>query len=315
MILTNSNHPLVLEQYCKFPIQVVQTKRYISSNGKGRTGEDVIVTIPPKPRFNWRVVPSPLPLQAMQYPTTRFMGSKNKLLTEIWAVASQFDFESVLDLFSGSGIVGYMFKSHGKTVISNDYMAMSAIFAKAMIENNEITLSKDEALALLESRQPVDYFVETKFQGLYFSDTDNRIVVEVTLTDNSRQEAAEGEPVRRHVADIISNYEVTRYDAQFIKPVYGLFIANRIDSNTAETFRIGVWFTRTDDKMRLDIIPLTLKQFKAFFEALFKSGRVEVGLVRSLLDLCSQVRPVHEAPAWKQQIGNIVQQQINALST
>ena len=150
---------------------------------------------------------------------------------------------------------------------------------------------------------------------LIFEFDDFVVVVEVTLTDNSRQEAAEGEPVRRHVADIISNYEVTRYDAQFIKPVYGLFIANRIDSNTAETFRIGVWFTRTDDKMRLDIIPLTLKQFKAFFEALFKSGRVEVGLVRSLLDLCSQVRPVHEAPAWKQQIGNIVQQQINALST
>ena len=166
----------MLEQYCKFPIQVVQTKRYISSNGKGRTGEDVIVTIPPKPRFNWRVVPSPLPLQAMQYPTTRFMGSKNKLLTEIWAVASQFDFESVLDLFSGSGIVGYMFKSYGKSVISNDYMAMSAMFAKAMIENNEITLSKDEAFALLELRQPVDYFVETKFQGLYFSDANNRLI-------------------------------------------------------------------------------------------------------------------------------------------
>jgi hypothetical protein len=112
---------------------------------------------------------------------------------------------------------------------------------------------------------------------LIFEFHDFVIVVEVTLTDNSRQEAAEGEPVRRHVADLVSHYAI-----QSGKPVYGLFIANRIDSNTAETFRIGVWFTRTDDKMRLDIIPVTLVQFKAFFEALFTSGRVEVGLIREL---------------------------------
>jgi DNA adenine methylase len=153
VILTNSNHPLVHEQYRKFAVEVVQTKRYISCNGKGRTGEDVIVTVPPKQRFNLRLVPAPLPQQAMQYPSTRYMGSKNKLLAEIWAVASQFEFDTALDLFSGSGVVGYMLKSHGKAVVSNDYMAMSATFSKAMIENNEITLSQTEALALLEPQK------------------------------------------------------------------------------------------------------------------------------------------------------------------
>jgi hypothetical protein len=143
---------------------------------------------------------------------------------------------------------------------------------------------------------------------LIFEFHDFVIVVEVTLTDNSRQEAAEGKPVRRHVAD-----QVSHYGAQSGKPVYGLFIANRIDSNTAETFRIGVWFTRTDDKMRLDIIPVTLVQFKAFFEALFTSGRVEVGLIRELLDLCGGLRPVHEAPAWKSQIGHVIQKKIHEL--
>ncbi|MDP1774698.1 MAG: Dam family site-specific DNA-(adenine-N6)-methyltransferase [Methylobacter sp.] len=176
VVLTNSNHPLVHEQYRKFAVEVVQTKRYISCNGKGRTGEDVIVTVPPKPRFNLRLLPSPLPPQAQLYPSTRYMGSKNKLLTEIWAVASQFEFETAIDLFSGSGIVGYMFKSHGKAVVSNDYMAMSATFTKAMIENNTITLSQAEALALLEPTNKVDRFVETKFQGLYYSDDDNRMI-------------------------------------------------------------------------------------------------------------------------------------------
>lgn len=176
VILTNSNHPLVHEQYRKFAVEVVQTKRYISCNGKGRTGEDVIVTVPPKQRFNLRLVPAPLPPQAMQYPSTRYMGSKNKLLTEIWAVASQFKFDTAIDLFSGSGVVSYMLKSHGKAVVSNDYMAMSATYAKAMIENNEITLPQAEALALLVPKNAIDRFVETKFQGLYFSDDDNRLI-------------------------------------------------------------------------------------------------------------------------------------------
>jgi DNA adenine methylase len=35
VVLTNSNHPMVHEQYPLFPIEVVQTKRYISCNGKG----------------------------------------------------------------------------------------------------------------------------------------------------------------------------------------------------------------------------------------------------------------------------------------
>ncbi|OHX36511.1 restriction endonuclease [Methylomonas sp. LWB] len=131
------------------------------------------------------------------------------------------------------------------------------------------------------------------------------IVVEVTLTDNSRQEAAEGEPVRRHVADLVSHYA-----EKSGKPVYGLFIANRIDSNTAETFRIGVWYTRTDDKMRLDIIPVTLAQFKAFFEALFTADRVEVDLIRELLDCCSGLRAAHEAPAWKVEIEQAINHRI-----
>lgn len=140
---------------------------------------------------------------------------------------------------------------------------------------------------------------------LIFEFDDFVIVAEVTLTDNSRQEAAEGEPVRRHVADLVSHY-----GEQSGKPVYGLFIANRIDSNTAETFRNGVWFTRADNKLRLDITPITLAQFKAFFEALFISGRVEVGLIRELLDLCGSLRPNYEAPGWKREIELTVQQQI-----
>lgn len=176
VILTNSNHPLVHELYAPFTIDVIQTKRHISCNGNTRKGEDVVVTIPPKQNTLSKLALQPLPKQVSYYPPTRFMGSKSKLLSEIWAVASQFNFDTVVDLFSGSGVVGYMFKAHGKAVISNDYMAMSATFTKAMVENNTVTLPMEEAKQLLIKQKESDHFVATTFQGLYYSEEDNDLI-------------------------------------------------------------------------------------------------------------------------------------------
>lgn len=174
VILTNSNHPLVHQLYEQYKIEVIQTKRHISCHGDTRKGEDVIVTIPPEKKK--KVKSEPLSDQVSLYPPTRFMGSKRKLLGEIWNVASRFEFDSVVDLFSGSGIVGYMFKSHGKTVISNDYMAMSATFTKAMVENNTVTLPIAEAEKLLIKQGEVDHFVSDTFKDLYYTDEENELI-------------------------------------------------------------------------------------------------------------------------------------------
>ena len=164
------------ELYKTFNIEVIQTKRYISCSGSKREGEDVIVTVRPKRKMMMNIVSNPLPEQVSKYPATRFMGSKSKLLSEIWSVASQFQFDTVVDLFAGSGIVGYMFKAQGKSVISNDYMAMSATFAKAMIENNEKTLSIKEAERLLVPSKESDHFVANTFHGLYYTDEENDLI-------------------------------------------------------------------------------------------------------------------------------------------
>ena len=176
VILTNSNHPLVHELYAPFKIDVIQTKRHISCNGSTRKGEDVIVTIPPKQRTLIKLLPQPLPEQVSAYPPTRFMGSKSKMLSEIWSVASQFKVNTVVDLFSGSGIVGYMFKAQGKTVVSNDYMAMSATFTKAMVENNFVILPLEEAKELLITHKESDHFVASTFKDLYYTDEENDLI-------------------------------------------------------------------------------------------------------------------------------------------
>lgn len=175
VILTNSNHPLVHELYEGLTIDIIPTKRAISSKGNSRTGEDVIVTAFPQQSM-LKLEEKPLPEQVKLYPPTRFMGSKSKLLSHIMSVASNFEYNSVLDLFSGSGVVGYMFKCLGKQVISNDYMAMCATYSKAMIENSSVQLSLDEAKQLLVSKRESDHFVEQRFAGLYFPDDDNRLI-------------------------------------------------------------------------------------------------------------------------------------------
>ena len=176
IILTNSNHPLVHELYAPFTIDVIQTKRHISCNGSTRKGEDVIVTITPKQQTLVKLDPQPMPQQVSAYPPTRFMGSKSKLLSEIWSVVSQFNVNTVVDLFSGSGVVGYMLKAQGKAVISNDYMAMSATFTKAMVENNSVTLPLEEAKNLLIAHKESDHFVADTFKGLYYSDEENDLI-------------------------------------------------------------------------------------------------------------------------------------------
>lgn len=177
VILTNSNHPLVHELYNDYKIEVIQTKRYINSNSGNRTGEDVIVTVSPKSSKILRILPDVIPNQVEKYPSTRWMGSKSKLLPHIQAIANRFEYKTAMDLFSGSGIVGYLFKSLGKEVISNDYMALSATFTKAMIENNKVTLSNEKALALVTvPKGKYDSFVRDTFQGLYYTDEENQLI-------------------------------------------------------------------------------------------------------------------------------------------
>ena len=177
VILTNSHHPLVEQLYIDFPQDVISTRRSISSKGTSRSGEDLIVTAIHKSNKNKaNVLKQELSDQVYLYPPTRFMGSKRKLLNNIWNVAQDFHFDSVLDMFSGSGIVSYMFKAEGKKVISNDYMTMSSTFSKAMIENNTVTLPRSEAERLLKEPAILDTFVEETFQGLYYSDAENKII-------------------------------------------------------------------------------------------------------------------------------------------
>ena len=134
---------------------------------------------------------------------------------------------------------------------------------------------------------------------MVFEFEDTVIVVEVTLTRSSRQEAAEGEPVRRHVASYVEQFEG-------IKRVYGLFLALNVDTNTAHTFRYGDWYLKDDRKINLNIVPVALEDFRIFFS----NGQSDIkSLATQLKDLLLMCRAEanRDAPLWKKEISKIIQ--------
>lgn len=120
-----------------------------------------------------------------------------------------------------------------------------------------------------------------------------KVVIEVTMSDNSRQEAMEGEPVRRHVYDVLHGGN---------KPVYGLFVANRVNTNTAETFRVGTWYANDDARVRLNIVPLSLKQFQEYFVSVFRDGNHKNGEIVTFLNDCVKMRDNGDAVEWRRSI-------------
>ena len=43
VVLTNSDHEVILDLYSDYEIDIIETRRMISSNSKTRTGRDIIV--------------------------------------------------------------------------------------------------------------------------------------------------------------------------------------------------------------------------------------------------------------------------------
>lgn len=110
-----------------------------------------------------------------RYPSTRYSGSKRRLLPWIWENLKDIEFNSVLDIFGGTGSVSLLFKRYGKTVFYNDLMKFNQIIGKAIIENDNVRVSAneiDEALCF-EHTDEVNLISEN-FRGVYFLDDENK---------------------------------------------------------------------------------------------------------------------------------------------
>jgi len=93
-----------------------------------------------------------------------YVGNKRKLICEIIKTIDKYgiNYETVLDLFTGSGYVSIAMQLLGKNVICNDILVSSHFNTLATIINRSVELTKKEKDYLLNnnSKKPVNKFFE-----------------------------------------------------------------------------------------------------------------------------------------------------------
>lgn len=99
---------------------------------------------------------------------TNYIGSKQKLVDWIWKNTPE-NVDSVIDAFSGSGVVSYMYKTKGLRVIANDRLHYAYHAARAIVENDSVRISQNELDNLLADNPKAGTFVRDNFKGLFFA--------------------------------------------------------------------------------------------------------------------------------------------------
>jgi adenine-specific DNA-methyltransferase len=122
----------------------------------------------------------PPPTTNVRFPTTRYQGSKAKLVDWIWSQLEALgpeglEFDTCLDAFGGTGAVAYRLKQEGKAVTYNDLLRFNHQFGLALIENRQVRLSQEDVDGLLAAHPEIAYpsFIRDTFAGVYFTDEEN----------------------------------------------------------------------------------------------------------------------------------------------
>jgi len=106
---------------------------------------------------------------------SNYIGSKRRLTNWIWKYTPK-ETKSVIDGFSGSAIVGYMYKTNGYKVISNDRLKYCFNISKSIIENNSVTLPSKITNELLIERPNSYTIVQDNFSDKFFAPDIHKVI-------------------------------------------------------------------------------------------------------------------------------------------
>lgn len=162
------------------------------------------------------------------FPTTRYQGSKSKILDWIHYCTKDLVFDSVLDAFGGTGSVGYMYKQGGKRVVYNDSLHFNYKIGLALIENDSVTLDNDDLILILNQDSKIRYpsFIQDTFKDIYFTDEENRWL-DIVSTNIRRMEDKHKQALAYYAL----------FQACIIKRPYNLFHRKNLYIRMAEVER------------------------------------------------------------------------------
>lgn len=194
-----------------------------------------------------RRLPNAARLDWRKFPSTRYQGSKRKILPWIWSRLRDVDFSSALDVFGGSASVSYLLKSMGKEVTYNDHLRFNYLIGLALIENDGVTLDDKDIRFALGTPEPESArnFVQDTFQGVYFTDVENEWIDRVV----SRIAQIDGEPAKVTYTKALLHYAL--FQSCIIKRPYNLFHRRNLYFRFADVKRTfynkGTWDTPFTD--------------------------------------------------------------------
>lgn len=124
------------------------------------------------------------------FPSTRFQGSKLKIVDWIWECIKDLKFHTALDALGGTGSVAYKLKEHGKTITYNDILKFNYYIGVTLIENDEVILSNNDVNFLLTRHKGITYptFIADTFKDIYYTDDENAwidmVAANIKILDN-----------------------------------------------------------------------------------------------------------------------------------
>ena len=205
-------------------------------------------------------------------PSTRYQGSKYKILKWIDYHTRELNFKSVLDAFGGTGCVGYMYKKNGKQVFYNDSLKFNQYVGLTLIENKNTTLNDNDLDLILRKNPKIKYpsFIYDTFHDIYFTDEENRwLDVVVTNIRNIKDKYKEA----------LAYYAL--FQSCIIKRPYNLFHRKNLYIRTAEVERSfgnkKTWDTPFEDHF--------LKFIKEANNAVFDNNRNNQASHSDIFDL------------------------------
>ena len=169
---------------------------------------------------------------------------------------------------------------------------------------NEIVgpISRTRGFRIDEDINPIHH-AKGGAADLTFTYDSFKLVCEMTLTSGSRQFVAEGEPVTRHVFKAIETSEG--------KPIYGLFIAKKLDPNTIDAFHKARYWKNYTSFVSTPVVALDIEQVLKLIERI-KMQSVNVANFRELLDRILQLQDSHPyGPAWYKEYCKLYEQWVN----
>ena len=113
--------------------------------------------------------------ETINFPSTRYQGSKRKILPWLYENFRELEFETVLDACGGTASVSYLLKKMGKSVTYNDVLKFNHLIGKALIENQSIKITDADIEFVLnfDEFDNAYSFIKDTFKDFYYTEEEN----------------------------------------------------------------------------------------------------------------------------------------------